>query len=239
MAMIEEQHKYTALREWFLSPQGQAVAQAFVTELVPIKSALHGKYLLQLGDCGENQWLDALYYQRKWLLVSPELAEGKNRVSASVSVLPFEREVMDCIIAPLTLEACAQNKSPIDEIDRILKPMGYIVFFGINPWSFWGASLHWGRLSCFARASATLSSSITLKNAMLSRGYRQCWLSSFYYIPPIERKNWIDRLAFLNQMGKMVWPYPAGFYCLIMQKHDDCMTAISEPLRDEFYLAQT
>ncbi|HVT62817.1 MAG TPA: methyltransferase, partial [Legionellaceae bacterium] len=153
--------------------------------------------------------------------------------------LPIDRESMDCIIAPLTMEAARRDKNPLDELDRVLRPMGYLIFLGINPWSFWGASLRWGRLSCFAHASARLSSSLSVKHAMVARGYRQCFLSSFYYIPPINNEYWIHKLEFLNQMGKMVWPYPAGFYCLIMQKQTHCMTTIGCEPRNEFYLAQT
>ncbi|PJD93892.1 MAG: methyltransferase [Legionella sp.] len=234
---MDERNKYIALQHWFQTPQGQGVAQAFTAELSISQSNLRGKYLLQLGDCGDNPWLNDLSYSCKWFL-SPALGAGGS-INASISAIPIERESIDCIVAPLTMEASAQGKNPIDEIDRILKSMGYVIFLGINPWSFWGASLRWGRLSCFAHASASLSSSLSLKHALLSRGYQQCWLSSFYYIPPINHKTWIHKLAFLNQMGKMVWPYPAGFYCLIMQKNAHCMTAVSCTSRDQFYLAQT
>lgn len=234
---MDERNKYIALQSWFQTPQGHGVAQAFAAELTLNQLSLRGKYLLQLGDCGENPWLNALHYSYKWFL-SPTVDAG-NSIRASITALPLERDSMDCVVAPLTMEASAQDKHPLDEIDRVLKSMGYVIFLGINPWSFWGASLRWGRLSCFAHATATLSSSLSLKHAMLARGYQQCMLSSFYYIPPIHQETWIHKLAFLNQMGKMVWPYPAGFYCLIMQKHAPCMTSVSCALRDEFYLAQT
>ncbi len=48
-------------------------------------------------------------------------------------MLPFKRDSIDCILAPLTLQCFNLNKNPIDEIDRVLKPMGYLVIFGTNP----------------------------------------------------------------------------------------------------------
>lgn len=231
---MDEQQSFAALHAWFLTPQGQAVARAFVAELQSAHMMLKGKYLLQLGNCGSNPWLDGFAYQAKWVL-SPESGFS---VAGSINALPLERESVDCIIAPLTLETCAHNKHPIDEMDRVLKPMGHMVFLGINPWSFWGASLRWGRLSCFAQVSAPFSSSLSLKHAMLARGYRQCWLSSFYYLPPIGSEFWLHKLEFLNQMSKMIWPYPAGFYCLIIQKHDPCMTPLRTATQGGFHLAR-
>jgi hypothetical protein len=73
---------------------------------------------------------------------------------------------------------------------------------------------------------------------MLARGYEQCWLSSFYYIPPVGSEYWLRKLGFLNQMSKMVSPYPPGFYCLILQKQDPCMTALSCTIRHEWQWAQ-
>ena len=234
---MDEHQSFAALHQWFLTPQGQDLANAFSTELHATKLRIRGNYLLQLGDCGSNKWLDNLAFQDKWI-VSPDSVINKHSIMSSMSAIPFERESIDCVIAPLTLETCGCQRSPLDEIDRILKPMGHLVIFGVNPWSFWGASLRWGRLSCFAHLSAVFSSSLSLKHAMLARGYEQSWLSSFYYLPPVGSEYWLRKLEFLNQMSKMVWPYPAGFYCLILQKQDPCMTTIQRTIHHEWQLAQ-
>lgn len=232
---MNERNKYLALNDWFLAPQGKHVARAFASEIQPFSAELSGKSLLQFGACGESPWLESLNYQNKWF-VSAIYHSFDKSICASVHALPLERASVDCIVAPLTMEACAEGKNPIDEMDRVLKSMGSIILFGINPWSFWGGSLRWGRLSCFAHASATLSSSLALKHEFMSRGYKLSWLSSFYYIPPIAHEKWIQKLDFLNQMGKMIWPYPAGFYCLIMQKQDVCMTMIEPEHASTFSL---
>ncbi len=234
---MDELQSFAALDNWFLTPQGQDLACAFAAELQLAQMRRRGNYLLQLGNCGSNTWLDEMAYPSQWIL-GPELRDKKRSIISALTALPLERESMDCIIAPLTLETCGPQKSPLDEIDRVLKPMGYLVFFGINPWSFWGASVRWGRLSCFAHVAAAFSSSLSVKHDMLARGYEQCWLSSFYYIPPVGNEYWLRKLGFLNQMSKMVSPYPPGFYCLILQKQDPCMTALSCTIRHEWQLAQ-
>ncbi len=94
--------------------------------------------------------------------------------------------------------------------------MGYVVFFGINPYSLWGLYLRLKRHSCFGQKAKSVFS---LQRAMLHRGYVQSYLSSFYYIPPVQTEKSLEKLKLLNLLGKMISPCPAGFYCLIMQKY--------------------
>lgn len=237
MFLDEQANKYRALDHWFTTPQGNRVAHAFAAELMPASEQFSGGTLLQLGSCGDNLWLPFLKFRYKWL-VTPSIVPKKSAVIASLTMLPVERDSVDCVIAPLTLEAFAHGRNPIDEIDRVLKPMGYAVFFGFNPFSFWGAALRLKRLTCFGHGVGTLTSSLAVKHTMLHRGYTQCALTSFYYIPPVTNEFLIRRLAFLNEMGKMVWPFPAGFYCLIMQKYQPCSPSLRLDMADKGLLMQ-
>ncbi len=218
MILDEQAAKYRALNNWFKTPQGSRVAQAFASELKAPSALFSGESLLQLGSCAENLWLPDLRFRYKWM-ISPCEESSRSALVSSLTSLPLDRDSVDCVIAPLTLEAFDHDKNPLDEIDRVLKPMGYVVFFGVNPWSFWGAGVRWGGVHCFGSAKGTLTSSLSLKNALISRGYSQCMLSSFYYIPPVANKALIHHMEFFNEMGKMIWPFPAGFYCFIAQKY--------------------
>ncbi|KTD20090.1 methyl-transferase [Legionella lansingensis] len=235
MSFEDEKNRFQALRDWFKTSQGLHVARAFVGELTPLTEFLYGETLLQLGDCGDNLWLNSLHYRHKWL-ATPYYSPG-SEVITDFNSLSLDRNSVDCIIAPLTLQAFTHKKNPIDELDRILKPMGYIIFFGINPLSLWGLFMRFGMHSCFGALKAHSMSFFFVKRAMLHRGYIQCSLSSFYFIPPIYQEKWIHHLEFLNEVGKMMWPCPAGFYCLVMQKleegHTDFLPeAIEEELLD-------
>lgn len=222
MFLDEQIIQYTALDAWFSSPQGARVAVAFSEELNAMGEHFIGDHLLQMGCCGENPWLDGLYCRHKWI-ADPRPVLGKTSVLSSMSLLPIARDSMDCVIAPLTMEAIGRHKNPLDEIDRILKPMGFAVFFGVNPCSFWGAACRWG---AFGLNQPALLSSFSVKRMMMQRGYRQCAFSSFYYIPPVTHPFLIKNLSFFNEMGKMIWPFPAGFYCLIVQKYQACSPSL-------------
>lgn len=131
--------------------------------------------------------------------------------------LPLDRDSVDCVISMFTLEALA-IKSPIDEIDRILKPSGYAVFFGVNPISLWGWWLRKADKNFFGAFKGKPKSVLSIKRMMLHRGYMQCYLSGFYYIPPCKSEKWLERFELFNEIGKMISPIPAGFYCLVVQK---------------------
>lgn len=211
--------KFRALDDWFNSPQGIDVADFFSLELHQLNEFLHGNILLQLGSCGKNSWLQPLRYNHKW--PTTFYLQKTTAFISSFNQLPIDRDSIDCVIAPLVMEAFELAKSPFDEIDRILKPMGYVVFFGINPLSLWGIHLRLKRSSCFGQLKAKAKSIFSVQRAMLHRGYIQRYFSSFYYIPPVASKKWLDKLEILNELGKMISPCPAGFYCLVMQKQQE------------------
>jgi hypothetical protein len=216
----QQKTKYRALDDWFLTPQGRDVGASFAARLALVSEYVQGSRVLQLGACGHNAWLQELHLRRQWV-ASPCLDADASVITA-LNALPLDRRCVDCVVAPFALEAFGWDKNPLDEIDRILSPMGHVIFLGINPLSLWGLALRLGYLHDLGVHATALVSPLLLQQSLLRRGYRQCRLESFYYIPPLYNNAWIKRLAFLNEMGKMLALTPAGFYCLIMQKYQVC-----------------
>ena len=203
--------KYLALNDWFNTPQGARVAKACADEIACFNLQLRGERLLQLGLCGENPWLASLNYSQK-IIASPCINQKKTAIFTLINQLPIDRDSI------------------------VLKPMGYIIFFGVNPISFWGLALQSRFLSLFGDAHAKLSSSFSVKNAVIDRGYRKCALDTFYYIPPVASKRLIHELEFLNEMGKMLWVFPAGFYCLVVQKYQVIPPSLTIKALEDNYL---
>ncbi|MBA2711779.1 MAG: methyltransferase domain-containing protein [Tatlockia sp.] len=219
MPFDEQKSRFQALDNWFNTHQGLAIADFFTNEISHVNGFLHGETLLQLGSCGKNPWLQSFHYIHKWLATFYQTSS--TTFLSAYNQLPIDRDSVDCIIAPLVLDAYKLSRSPIDEIDRVLKPMGYVIFFGINPFSLWGLHLRMQEESCYGPLKARAKSIFSVQRAMVHRGYVQSYLSSFYYIPPVSSKEWLDKLEILNELGKMISPCPAGFYCLIMQKQQE------------------
>jgi len=231
----EQRHRYRALDDWFRTPQGHYLGEAFAVQLARCDACLRGSTLLQLGLCGDNLWLDALVCNQKYSF-TPCLDAPNATFIGSPQTLPFHRNSIDTIIAPMTCEIFGQDKHPLDEIDRVLKPMGHVVFLGINPLSLWGAALRCHRLPCFGHVPVTLTSSLLLKRALLTRGYQQKALETFYYVPPFRNERWIKPFLFLNEVGKLASLFPAGFYCLVMQKVQASLPHLRSTARETFLL---
>jgi hypothetical protein len=123
------------------------------------------------------------------------------------------------IIAPMVLEPFKNSLNLLDEIDRILKPMGYLILFSINPFSMWGAALKCGMLVCYHGSKIKLRTPYHMNRILMQRGYKQTLLTHFCYIPPVCKTSHIQKFRFLNEVGKMLSPFPSGLYCYIAQKN--------------------
>ncbi|KTD62714.1 methyltransferase domain-containing protein [Legionella shakespearei] len=233
--LIEQQIKhYQALNEWFLSPLGLSVANQFVDQLEPLKAHLKGETFLQLGNCGDNPWLNSLDFSHKWI-ASPAPSAGKIQLECSLNQIPLNRNSLDCVLLPLTLEPFGASLSLIDEVDRVLQPMGFVIILSLNPWSLWGGAMKCGLLNCYSDHKVKMRSPFNINRIFLQRGYRQCSLNNFCYIPPVNSHSLIKKLHFFDEIGKMIWPFPSGFYCYIAQKYEYISpTLIAEPVPESY-----
>lgn len=234
MSLKVQNTKLHALREWFLTPQGCSVGNAFAKELESFSEFFSGGTLLQLGDYQGNAWLRHFEYDRIW--TSSSYFNRSSTLITSFDNFPLNKDSIDCIVAPFSMEISNFRTHSLDEMDRVLKPMGYIIFWGINPLSLWGVRARLGWHSCFGSISTHLFSAFFVKRAMLSRGYVQCKFSTFYFIPPFRKEKWLSKFERFNRFGKLLWPYPAGFYCLIVQKYqENYLERFSDPLEEELF----
>lgn len=215
----QQQKRFDMLDAWFSCIHGQRVSHAIREEIAGVRSLLIGKNLIQLGSCGRNLWLSELQYHNKWI-IKPHWDNSRvSHCNSLLTHLPIDRESIDCVIAPFTIDAFPSKESILDEIDRILKPMGYLVIIGVNPYSLWGLWLRFGQHGYFGRLHGFPRSMLNIKCMMQHRGYQQCFAQEFYFIPPVQNETVIQGCSFLNQVGKMVSLLPSAFYCVIFQKH--------------------
>ena len=229
--LIEQQIKhYRALDKWFQSPLGLFAAHEFSVTLESINESLRGDTLLQLGNCGDNPWLRQLKYKHQWI-ASPFAIPKHIQLECAFNHIPLDRNSVDCVVAPLTMEPFNNSISLIDEIDRILSPMGFVILLSINPWSLWGGAIKTGLLNCYHDHHVTMRTPFSLNRIFIQRGYSQYALSNFCYIPPVNNTSLIKKLTFLDEIGKMLWPYPSGFYCYIAQKHQLIQPTLLERAR--------
>ncbi len=224
----EQRHGYRSLDDWFQTAVGQHVTNALAE---PLKRAhLSGDVLLQLGLCGENALLGVPRFKQIYS-ATPCVDLTRASLITALNALPIQQHQVDCVFAPLLTELFGLHKSPLDEIDRVLRPMGHVVLLGINPLSLWGLAACMQRLSGFRGVSLHLHTHLRVKRALEARGYQLKSLETCYYVPPFRSERLIKQCLFLNEMGKMMALFPAGFYCLIMQKYTPSMLDVAQRTR--------
>lgn len=209
------------LDEWFLGPQGTDVLAHIDARLLELTSRLHGDTIIQLGATGKQDLLSHFSFNHRYV-ISPTYFDKNGYIRTSFEYLPLLKDSCHAIIAPLRLNLFDAKHWPIDELDRVLNPLGHIVVVGINPLSLWGLYARFGCLQMLGYKRRAMKSFIRLKKALEHRGYTQCHFSRFYYLPPLETNGMIQRLQFLNQMGELAASWPAAFYLLVMQKYEYC-----------------
>lgn len=210
-------NQYKSLSAWFQTPLGHFIEHEFLLYLHALEINFKGEHLIQLGGQMDNSWLTKLDYRSKWIISTYESSEAD--LISDYANLPIAKQSVDCVVAPLTLEPLNFNHNLVDEIDRILKPMGYLILLSINPWSLWGTAMKLKLFNCYDNSHYALMSSLRVNRIFTQRGYKQIKLDSFCFIPPVNSSYWIKKLTVLEEIGKMLWPIPGNLYCYIGQKY--------------------
>ena len=210
-------NNFRSLDDWFYTSVGKKVSYAIINEIGQLFENFLGKNILQIGSCGLNHLTEKFHYHHQLILTPFTLSQGQQIVSDMLTI-PLEKNSVDCVIAPFSIEIIRDVNHTLFEFDRVLKPEGFLIIVGINPWSLWGAAYKLGLLDQLSHALRKLYSSLTLKRILSHHDYQQVSHSNFYYIPPIFNEVYLGKLEFMNQIGKMLWPFPSAFYCLVMKK---------------------
>lgn len=124
------------LQRWFLTPAGQALLKQEKNLLERALPNLFGFYLVQLGAAypPPDSLLDQSRVKVKVLLdeeqtVYPQLYF----VQGDLDYLPFQKEGVDVVFMPHTLETVEDPYHLLRQVDRILVPEGHVVITGFNP----------------------------------------------------------------------------------------------------------
>lgn len=212
----KEKQIFFALEDWFLSEHGQYIIHFFHQELVVLKEMMRGDIILQLGNCGNQSLFSSFDYRVTW--VASVIPSPKADLITSFRELPFDKNSIDCIILPFVNEVYSYDTRLLDEVDRVLKPGGHLIFLGINPFSFWGAWLTFTCSHCFGHNKIKMRTIYHLKRALKHRGYDQQHYSNFYYLPPAKNIELIKSFRVINYIGKLIAPWPPNLFCFVAQK---------------------
>jgi len=208
------------LSKWFLTGLGQSLVQTEREHISQVLPDLFGYHILQVGSLEGTDYLTGTRIShRVTLLISEtETSVSDCGIHCSCKSLPVASDSMDVVVLPHILEFESNPHQVLREVERILIGEGCVVIIGFNPWSLWGLwrlLLRWwdtapwcGRFIGMAR----------IKDWLSLLDFETVTTESFYYRPPLNRKNLMDRLTFMEKLGHFCCPYLGGAYMIVARK---------------------
>jgi SAM-dependent methyltransferase len=216
------------LRAWFSQPLGRTVWAAERQQLDGILANLFGYHLLQVGSLGEDG--DLLFASRiPHRVVSdgdPWADDCIADMWAHPEAMPIDGDSIDVLVLPHALEFAIDAHQVLREAHRMLVPEGHVVVIGFSPWSLWGV---W-RLVLGRRGSmpwcGRFFSATRVKDWLALLDFEPVLSRHFFFRPPLKRIGVMNRLGFVERLGRRWWPMLSGVYVLVAKKRVATLTPI-------------
>ena len=216
------------LQQWFETDLGQELITLEQQKVSRILPELFGYHILQLG-CLENYRLLAssrISHKIISSLVLDNKTESVSSLVCSNHALPIASDTMDVVIMPHILEFESNPHQLLRESERILIGEGHIVIIGFNPVSFWGLTrlfFIWSDSPPWCGHYVGLT---RLKDWLKLLGFEITAIERFYFRPPIQNSNIMQRLLFIEKVGRICWPFWGGIYLLVAKKRVTPVTPV-------------
>ncbi len=224
-----DENPWRALDRWYDTPLGREVAEGENGLLAEVLGNLFGYHLLQVGSPVRRGFLDHSRVSRRMLMdiCGAPCADGDPGLfRGEAPSLPVRGDSLDVILLPHVLEFTPRPHEVLREVDRTLVPEGHVVILGFNPvslWQFWRWALGWrGRTPWCGR----FYSAARVRDWLALLGFEVTGLRHYFWRPPLQHAGLLQRLAFLDRLGRRGWPILGAGYVLVARKRVSTLTPI-------------
>lgn len=224
-----------SMRDWYRQGLGRGLLDLEQAELDGILPNLFGYYLVQIGCLVDANLLGASRIRHRVFVdelpLSTVEAAGDAHgscIRANAEYLPVQRDSVDVVLLPHTLEFAADPHGVLREVERVLVPEGHVIVLGINPWSMWGLR----RLLTPHRARfappwcGEFRGQLRIKDWLALLGFDVVVSRRYFFRPPIMHTGIMRRLEFVERVGRRWWPILGGAYMLVAKKRVATLTPI-------------
>ena len=201
----------SAAREWLSGPIGQFLLEEERRMLEDELGRFFGGYLVHYGPSAQTPPA-APQVQCNVRLGAP--LPGVEIVCEE-QAWPLSEHAADVVVLQHGLDFCLSPHGLLREAARSVRPGGYLLISGVNPWSTWGLRHYFAR-DGFRQARCIspnrLADWLSLLGFALEKRRFGC------YRPPLSAPAWQARLAGLERWGASLHAPGAGFYLLVARK---------------------
>ena len=228
----------TRLSRWFAGKLGSSVLKAEQSRIAQVLPDLFGYHILQIGGSGTEHLLDSSRINHKIItyLESDDISQNIASFYCASRSIPIATDSMDVVVLPHVLEFETNPHQVLRETERVLIGEGHVVILGFNPWSLWGL---W-RLFLAWREDPPWSGHYLgltrLKDWLTLLDFEIIKTECFYFRPPIQNVKFMQRLKFMEQLGRYCWSYFGGVYLLVAKKRVIPLTPVKMQWRTRRHL---
>lgn len=215
------------LDEWYLSTLGRELAAQEQVCLERMLGDTFGYYLLQVGgSTGFAEAIRASCIRQRILLPDQVLPQTLgSQVVSSPGLLPIAADSVDAVLLPHTLEFAEDARQVLRETERVLIPEGRLVVLGFNALSLWGV---WGLMRRWQGRMPWCGSFLTpfrVGDWLSLLGFDIEMQETMMFRPPWPRAL-LQKLSFLDSMGRRFWPLLGGVYAIRAVKRVSTLTPL-------------
>lgn len=216
------------LRAWFGTRPGAWVLEEEVAALGQALPDLFGYHLLQVESLdGVDLLKDSRVLNAMVMGVGSRPEHLRHSFFRGVpAALPVASESIDVVVLPHVLEFEDHPHQALREAERVLVPEGHLVVTGFNPWSLMGLRRLLDRRRSMAPWSGDFISASRLKDWLALLDFNVILTDSCFYRPPLRHPGLMDRLRFLDAMGRRLWGMGGGIYVMVARKRVVALTPL-------------
>ena len=197
-------------RQWLGGPLGELLLAQQRPLLEAELARLFGGYLVHYGP-GVDVPV-AAQIQRSVRVGAPFSGV---EIACEEQAWPLSEHAADVVLLQHGLDFSLSPHGLLREAARSVRPGGYLLISGVNPWSTWGLRHYFAR-DGFRQARCIspnrLADWLSLLGFALEKRRFGC------YRPPLSAPAWQARLAGLERWGASLHAPGAGFYLLVARK---------------------
>lgn len=222
------------LRHWLGSALGRSLLQEEQSKVSHALVDLFGYHIVQIGCLHEDAFINSSRISHKFILqLEEESSDGcRADVVSSADSLALASDSMDVVFLPHVLEYTVNPHRLLREVARVLIGDGHVVIIGFNPWSLWGL---WRMFQAWREVAPWCGHFFGLariKDWLSLLDFELVRIERFFFRPPIQHTGIMDRLKFLEKLGKYCWRWFGGSYIIIAKKRVIPLTPIKMQWRD-------
>ncbi len=222
----DNKSRYATLRQWLTTETGHQLLKYERKRLARTLPDLFGYHIVQIGEVPDAELINSSRIQHKLTTASVVESSMSPDLLCDSHALPVATESIDVLLMPHVLEFSGNPHQILREAERVLIGEGHVVILGFNPWSLWGVwrlLLAWRDQFPWCGRYIRLS---RLKDWLDLLDFEIISSEHFFFRPPLQNRSIMQKLEFLEYLGRYCWPYLGGIYMVVARKRVASLTPI-------------